>query len=276
MQALVGVRQSSTFYAVLYAMIIGLIIIIIILLGLLGVNVWTGVLVDNLDTGVDIPDIVVEPNIIFDPQLDVNVSCPAKPACTQFLYAHPFVCGMSLGCEGNHSLVAADEYSYTLSVFNPNDQTVQFSKKVSMTKPPGSQLPGPVFPSSPPDVLQNCQALEMSCQEIRNLMILERSNKNNRKRSTKRDIGPFIKGIVSLVSPVELVVWGTQTSARNSFVEPLAGDRRSYDGDGGDGYEPPPSGPQFLLTRTDAITFDKELVPALCIQTDSPPLLLKK
>lgn len=256
----VRVAQSSTFYNRLRLITLGVGIIILILVTLVCLNAWIGTLIKKLDFDVDIPIPVV------------NVTIPETPEeepCSEFIYAIPFVCGESLGFDSNHTVVAADEYAFTMFVYNPQNDSVTFTKRVSMTSPPGDQTPGQVFPSPGNDTLEDGEALEMNCNQIRDLAVFilkneplyeQRQQHHTNTRGGNhmtaiqrhildvRDTGPLLKGVVAVTSPSQLKIWGVQTSARYARLEDTNIQGTDYVG----------------LTRTDSITFDKEMATFIC------------
>jgi len=250
MRSATRVIQSSRFYSRVGAGLGCLTFIIALLVVLVGLSAWTGSEVHNLDLDVDSPMIVLPaPVLIPAPEVTIEVSnSPAQAVtCLKYVYAVPFVCGKSSGfAAGNHSVVAASEHAFTMSVQNPHAENVTFSKAVSMTFPPGGQIPGIVFQVPGNDTLATYQALEMTCNEIRSVAVVP-----------VRDTGDLIKGVVVVESSIELIVWGLQTSGRDPVIEISEG-----------------LPPTFTLIGTDAIAIDKERVVPVCVESENTPVVV--
>jgi len=235
------VIQSNRFYA-FAAIFVVLVILILLLLGtILGLSAWIGTEVDDLDLDVDV-------------DVGVNVTVEdEEESCLKWVYAVPFVCGESFSIV-NETIVRADAHAFTMFVFNQNQDDATFSKKISMTYPPGGQLPGPVYTSPINDTLLTWEALEMTCIEIRNLIMppVVRHHPFAIKNAHRpRDTGTLIKGVASVETDQELTIWGTQTSSRESVVELI----------------PQPDESSInAISKTDAITFDKEHVVGICVE----------
>jgi len=174
-----------------------------------------------------------------------------KPICIEWTYALPFVCGEAFGSDvnDNHTVARAREYAFTMWVFNPQDFGVTFEKKLSFTFPPEGQNAGAVVDSPGNDTLEPCEALEMNCQQIRPLsQPLIRSVGNE-----KRDTGLLVKGVVSLKTPLQLIVWGAQTSSRDARTVDVI-------------FPPDINNPEPYptLVATDTISYDKEQAVEYC------------
>lgn len=195
------------------------------------------------------------PPIEFPDPINVSVvnpplPKPPKPVCIEWTYALPFVCGESFGADiqDNHTVARAREYAFTMWVFNPQEFGVTFEKKVSYTFPPEEQAAGPVVDSPGNDTLETCEALEMNCQQIRPL-----APPPPVRDVSKRDTFPLIKGVVSLKTNMQLLVWGAQTSSRDSATSLVV-------------FPPDINNPEPYptLVATDAITYDKEQAVEYC------------
>jgi hypothetical protein len=122
---------------------------------------------------------------------------PARKAETVYKYAAKIVCGIQE--DPNDMRIARGFYATAINIHNPNDEPVAFLKSLSLTYPPPKQRPGKVIPIAE-DKLGADQALEVDCIDIR-----QRLFPNGFPR-------PYIKGFVTLVSPMSLDVTAVYTS----------------------------------------------------------------
>jgi hypothetical protein len=259
-----GVFQSDNWWGWACLILAGLVVIILLLGAVFGASLWDAILLRDKEFD---PLIEVEGDTVNVAPPNVNVSCPApiinlscpceeplEEHCIRWLYAVPFVCGLSEYVVNETTRVIVAEHSFSMTVLNPQYVNVTFDKRISMTFPPGLQIPGDVFLSFPSDTLSPYEALEMACQEIRVLL-----------NPVKREVGPLIKGYASVTTPVELVVWGIHGTARKSQLGPTIPYKRNAN-----------TRQEFGLVSTDAITFDKELAVGVCVETSlkPPPVLI--
>ena len=76
-------------------------------------------------------------------------------SCDSFRYQVPFVCGLN---PFTPERIRPGNYTTSIIISNPNDDEVEFHKKIALSFPPQSQEPGFVS-NSTDDSLNSCQTL---------------------------------------------------------------------------------------------------------------------
>ena len=79
-------------------------------------------------------------------------------------YAAKIVCGVQHDPENLR--LARGLYATAINILNPNNKTVKFTKKLSLTYPPDAQEPGAVHNIST-DKLGPDEALEVDCEDLK-------------------------------------------------------------------------------------------------------------
>ena len=124
-----------------------------------------------------------------------NPDC-GKPVIA-YHYAAKIVCGVQHDPENLR--LARGLYATAINILNPNNKTVKFTKKLSLTYPPDAQEPGAVHNIST-DKLGPDEALEVDCEDL--------------KRALFRSglPAPYIKGFVVIRSDESIDVTGVYTT----------------------------------------------------------------
>ena len=113
-----------------------------------------------------------------------------------FEYAAKLVCGLHRDPRDRRLIRGA--YATTINIHNPNNDEVEFFKKLALTFPPEEQKPGEVIRISE-DVLGPDQALAVDCMDI--------------QRQLDGFPTPYIEGFVVIQSRESLDVSAVYTSA---------------------------------------------------------------
>jgi len=115
-----------------------------------------------------------------------------------FEYAAKLVCGLHRDPRDRRLIRGA--YATTINIHNPNNDEVEFSKKLALTFPPEEQRPGEVIRISE-DVLAPDQALAVDCMDIQ-------------RRVFQGTLpAPYIEGFVVIQCKLSLDVTAVYTSA---------------------------------------------------------------
>jgi hypothetical protein len=115
-----------------------------------------------------------------------------------FEYAAKLVCGLHRDPRDRRLIRGA--YATTINIHNPNNDEVEFFKKLALTFPPEEQKPGEVIRISE-DVLGPDQALAVDCMDIQ------------RQVFQGRLPAPYIEGFVIIQCKLSLDVTAVYTSA---------------------------------------------------------------
>lgn len=115
-----------------------------------------------------------------------------------FEYAAKIICGLQQ--DPQNMRLARGFYATAVNIHNPNDQTIQFFKKLALTFPPEEQRPGQVIPIAE-DELGSDEALEVDCMDIQQELF------------PNGFPAPYIKGFVVIQSPQSLDVVAVHTTA---------------------------------------------------------------
>lgn len=91
-------------------------------------------------------------------------------------------------------------YGTTINIHNPGLSKVGFTKKLSLTFPPGHQQPGKVLPIAE-DELQPDQSLAVDCNDI------------SKRVFNGTFPEPYVEGFVVIQSPQSLDITGVYTTA---------------------------------------------------------------
>ena len=131
------------------------------------------------------------------------VSCTvitsAQELVTSYEYAVKIICGTQN--KGNYLVHAKGFYSTSINIHNPNNETVQFFKKLALTHPSGGQEPGRILRIGI-DKLGYDSALATDCTDIR------------RRLFPQGFPGGYIEGFIIIQSPKSLDVSAVYTSEK--------------------------------------------------------------
>jgi hypothetical protein len=125
----------------------------------------------------------------------VNVT-PSK--LSRYEYTPKLICGIQK--DSGYMGLAKGFYGTTINIHNPELSKVGFTKKLSLTFPPGHQQPGKVLPIAA-DELQPDQSLAVDCNDISKRVFNDAFPE------------PYVEGFVVIQSPQSLDVTGVYTTA---------------------------------------------------------------
>ena len=92
--------------------------------------------------------------------LAIVTSASASEHTYKYQYAAKVVCGNN---PMNPARILPGRYATTVNIFNPSSDSVEFSKKLSLTFPPAEQAPGRVSEAID-EKLHSMEALKVACQ----------------------------------------------------------------------------------------------------------------
>lgn len=127
-----------------------------------------------------------------------------RNSCNSFQYEIPFVCGVNPSAPGR---VRPGTYATSVIIINPNNDQIEFSKKIALSFPsgngtnPGLQKSGFVS-NNIVDSLNSCETLMVDCEEI----VIK-----NEFNISLEVFPPYIIGVVIIQSESSLTVWAEQT-----------------------------------------------------------------